>query len=432
MAQIKVGEKLRRVDDETIQIRSFEIENLFGYLNHNIVFPRAGSNPAQPEMLILEGQNGTGKTTILQMIAGIINSLDFDPFRRVPFASAKLTLTNNKAIHIERTGNEDFPLIVTFDGITAELHKEKGSSEYTAHQDHAIDEFRSASRPFLNVIDFELITIERSLQLMQSHDEEHERIISVAQAGRYGQKWRSSPPQLAERVMDFLREAQVNHKKFFETSHLNLLPSIISRLQSPVNEPKTDELINRISTISSNNERLSKFGLNTDDSELLALRSFVGASGEELSTQALQILQSYVEINERQQAQLSLLEDRIRNFEAIMDEFFVGKIVRVSRNNGLDISSSTGHLNERDLSSGEYHFLYMMVSALLCQRRGTVLAIDEPELSLHVSWQRKLVAALTKCASGAAPLFSSPLTLLQFRQTTRMPYSPYRRLIKDG
>jgi predicted ATPase len=34
-----------------------------------------------------------------------------------------------------------------------------------------------------------------------------------------------------------------------------------------------------------------------------------------------------------------------------------------------------------------------------------VIAIDEPEISMHLSWQRKLIPALLKCASSAQPQF---------------------------
>jgi predicted ATPase len=100
-----------------------------------------------------------------------------------------------------------------------------------------------------------------------------------------------------------------------------------------------------------------------------------------------------------------LIADRLIGFENIMDDFLVGKSVRVDGKTGLRIEAPTGNLSEIDLSSGEYHFLYMMVTALLCFRSGSIIAIDEPELSLHVTWQRKVVSALARCASGAAPLF---------------------------
>jgi predicted ATPase len=46
-----------------------------------------------------------------------------------------------------------------------------------------------------------------------------------------------------------------------------------------------------------------------------------------------------------------------------------------------------------------------MVAALVTKRRGTVIAIDEPEMSMHIAWQRKLVDALLRCASNASPQF---------------------------
>jgi hypothetical protein len=100
-----------------------------------------------------------------------------------------------------------------------------------------------------------------------------------------------------------------------------------------------------------------------------------------------------------------LIANRLVQFENIMDEFLVGKSVKINSRDGLSIIGTSGTLTERNLSSGEFHFLYMMVAALLCQRTGTIIAIDEPELSLHVSWQRRLVSGLSKCAAGASPLF---------------------------
>ena len=49
--------------------------------------------------------------------------------------------------------------------------------------------------------------------------------------------------------------------------------------------------------------------------------------------------------------------------------------------------------------------LFLMVAALVTRRRGTVIAIDEPEMSMHIAWQRKLIPALVECASNAEPLF---------------------------
>jgi predicted ATPase len=403
MAQTKDDFRVGKVDDESIQIKSFRINGLFGYLDHKIDFPILNPGENRPEMIILEGQNGTGKTTIMEMIAGIVNGLDFDPFRGIPFKNAELTLTNGLSISVESTGERDFPLYATFQDYSTRLHKAQGSEEYSPEDFQNIDRFRGAALPYLNVIDFELMTIERTLLLIDHHADDQplyieDGVLHRRKMGDEGQR------HLASRVSRFLREAQINQRKFFETSHLNLLPRIINQLSSPRDQLDKERLLNRLMALQVKSDRIRNAALFSDDSEIVSLIEFIQNSNE-MSDDALQVSDSYIKLSEGQLDRLIPLAERIEAFEEIMADFFVGKSVKVSSRFGLDIKTATGKLSETDLSSGEYHFLYMMVSALLCQRRGTVLAIDEPELSLHVSWQRKLVSALTRCASGAAPLF---------------------------
>jgi len=79
--------------------------------------------------------------------------------------------------------------------------------------------------------------------------------------------------------------------------------------------------------------------------------------------------------------------------------------VAVSARDGIALSSPDGtRLAEHQLSSGEYHLLFLMVAALATRSRGSVVAIDEPEMSMHLKWQRRLVPALLECAEGGEPL----------------------------
>jgi predicted ATPase len=57
-----------------------------------------------------------------------------------------------------------------------------------------------------------------------------------------------------------------------------------------------------------------------------------------------------------------------------------------------------GPIDWRLLSSGEKQILILLTQALLSERSPVVYVADEPELSLHVSWQEKLLGALTKLA----------------------------------
>lgn len=121
---------------------------------------------------------------------------------------------------------------------------------------------------------------------------------------------------------------------------------------------------------------------------------------------ALTVLRAYVETLESRAAERQLVVKRLRAFENLMSEFFESKEVHIEPSEGFTIKNDQGEeLNERQLSTGEYNLLYLMVSALVTHRRGTVIAIDEPELSMHLRWQRRLVGALMECASNAEPQF---------------------------
>ena len=52
----------------------------------------------------------------------------------------------------------------------------------------------------------------------------------------------------------------------------------------------------------------------------------------------------------------------------------------------------------RYLSSGEKQILILLTQALLSEKTPVVYVADEPELSLHVDWQEKLLGALTQLA----------------------------------
>jgi predicted ATP-dependent endonuclease of OLD family len=52
------------------------------------------------------------------------------------------------------------------------------------------------------------------------------------------------------------------------------------------------------------------------------------------------------------------------------------------------------------LSSGEKQLLLLFCNAITARKSGTIFIIDEPEISLNVKWQRKLIDALLACLRG--------------------------------
>ena len=90
----------------------------------------------------------------------------------------------------------------------------------------------------------------------------------------------------------------------------------------------------------------------------------------------------------------------LRHYEKIVNSFLNdkslnGKFVEVDESGNLKIESpGSSDLNWRYLSSGEKQILILLTQALLKVNEPVVYIADEPELSLHVTWQEKLLESL--------------------------------------
>ena len=85
-------------------------------------------------------------------------------------------------------------------------------------------------------------------------------------------------------------------------------------------------------------------------------------------------------------------------FENIVNSFLNEKSIKVSDRGKLIISPQDMNaepIEWRHLSSGEKQILILLTQALLSEKSPAVYVADEPELSLHVDWQEKLLKALT-------------------------------------
>lgn len=97
------------------------------------------------------------------------------------------------------------------------------------------------------------------------------------------------------------------------------------------------------------------------------------------------------------------VRERAREFLTTLNGMLQGKEVRMDtgEDGGLVVWSTGDNrrLPTRALSSGEQHLLVMLYDLIWPSEGAPALVmIDEPEISLHVEWQMKLVGALERAA----------------------------------
>ena len=94
---------------------------------------------------------------------------------------------------------------------------------------------------------------------------------------------------------------------------------------------------------------------------------------------------------------------RVELFKDIVNSRFSYKKFKVDREKGFIFQSDHDRsiVPPGALSSGEQHELVLTYQLLFEAPPGSLIFIDEPELSLHVSWQRKFLEDIAKISELA-------------------------------
>ena len=92
----------------------------------------------------------------------------------------------------------------------------------------------------------------------------------------------------------------------------------------------------------------------------------------------------------------------IRSFEKTVNSFLEPKRMTVDESGNVKVESpATSELATHLLSSGEKQILILLTQALMSGDDLVVYIADEPELSLHVDWQGRLLEALIRLGGGS-------------------------------
>ena len=91
------------------------------------------------------------------------------------------------------------------------------------------------------------------------------------------------------------------------------------------------------------------------------------------------------------------LRSRLDLFKELIERRFIDKTLQIDRESGFRIISRTGAIIPLDkLSSGEQHQLILVFDLLFEVSTNSLILIDEPELSLHVAWQKTIIDSLKR------------------------------------
>ncbi len=91
-----------------------------------------------------------------------------------------------------------------------------------------------------------------------------------------------------------------------------------------------------------------------------------------------------------------LLRQKIVLLQEIINNLFLDKTFSINYENGFEVIRLGKIIDISKLSSGEQHQIILYYDLIFNSEPGTLVLIDEPEISIHIEWQREFLKNIQK------------------------------------
>jgi predicted ATPase len=413
-------------------IKRLEAIGIHGRFDINLDF--------QDGVNIIHGSNGTGKTTVLHILANAVNE-DFRRFGHLKFQKLTITLDDDTEILIEQ---QNSPQTVTtvfvnnqkiYSYSFAELLEEEKQEENSeilfsqfspryypssSKKKQDIDlkatyfpAFRTMIEAWATLDENEIRHFARRSPNFRKFLRSSPRSTELARIlfGKFVPRLEyPSPIEIEEHINSELTEAQLKiaslDRNLLSQAFLQFSQAISQSFETDDNTKEPDEVITEIIELSEKLQN-SPFQVNRDQSDdvynklIEQLRAF--ESYPEYKTIASRVLSVYKRsLQQRLDAQIKAYSSIERYLESV-NGFLERKQLKIGSTSlpqgrgklGVKIGDEEAIHSLQILSSGERQVVGLIYAASH-MTGGRVVLIDEPEISLHIDWQRKLLPEMVK------------------------------------
>ncbi len=380
-------------------------------------------------LTILTGPNGYGKTTILSIVNNLYNK-NFFYFSTLVFELIELLFEDDYKIIIQKNGQTrtDFDEISFVD--------DKDVDYKLLHKGSIIAECSFDTKYFQSQIMEDYVPIEGDLW----EERYGGRIISSINLYKENEtvieKSIKSKSNTATDLLMFLNSLDVwyvkekrltsnysqivNRRSRQETRVAFTVQTFANELKYKITSKKLESLKRAQELESSFPQRLleqeeqnvaslDEYNMRLDalQEKLAQLRKFdlsdmsiVDSKEKYKERKNQKILSVYLDDTEQKAEHFNDLLPSLNFFQqAINKKQFAFKQFYINSEDGFGFLTNKGHkLRLNALSSGEQHELVLIYELLFHAEQGTLVLIDEPEISLHVAWQQEFVKDMLEIA----------------------------------
>ena len=409
-------------------ISDISVDKLFGEYTYEIPGPNMDQSDIS-KLLIMYGGNGSGKTTILQLLYHILSPARKEGHRtylaRQSFRKIAVRLADGMSIVAERKGSEldgSFTWSISREEeVLAEVYLQanadkaipgKLSDEVESKHDEVI-----AALTDRNIQLYFLSDDRKILGRTEDEDSEFaeyalvreeigERVISTRRILR--DKSHGLPlDEAIDDLVKWIRNQVFTASSLGETNVNTIYSEVIKSIaelpssENTITHDSIKQLLDTMKNLAKKNQEFSDLGL-LPPLNVEAIVTILKKPHTETEAIIYNILRPYVDGIKARFDALEEIKNLINTFIYNLNYFYVGKRARFDLSQGLRLTSHIGQdLSIGMLSSGEKQLLLLFCHTLVAREQSSIVIIDEPEISLNVTWQRQLIRALLECAAGS-------------------------------
>tara|TARA_R110002033_G_scaffold169513_1_gene210322 strand:+ start:127 stop:1392 length:1266 start_codon:yes stop_codon:yes gene_type:complete len=383
---------------------------------------------------IIIGRNGTGKTTFMNILHSVL-SVDVDGLADNDFDEVEIKLgykKRNKTIKVKKIDSTES----MFCHVEYQISTKKFKLRLINQDDHRMP--LTYKRRFLEEASLLRNELDRIVSLSSLSVYRLRNGDDYEVKSRNGKRTLSPVDyrlsQLKSELTKYQFELAQKARVISADLQKDVLASILysgttdTEISIPKNYDKNIERSNltsaytRLNAIDSSIRKKIAFHTSSIDDAIEIFRKSEGHPDlTEVNFAALEAFvrtKKIIDMSLEAEEKTKLIYNQIDLFLATLKDFIPEKNFIFESSELLITRTGNNEISSEKLSSGEKQLLILLIETLLQKSEPYIYLTDEPELSLHIEWQRKIIPAVVKLNPNAQVIAAthSPEIASKFRE----------------